>query len=297
MTCQSCQTWNSDFEHRCRRCGRRLRATPTRHVRESYPIAATALAYQPEDQIREEQAEFGPSGSNADDGLQPAHGQQQVLFSNPVEPRVIPFDLLTSPAERESIHARAAQLSQPAPVRSAKVEVSARSSRRPGAKSDDQQQFDFFGKSEIFTASTSAIQCGAPVATAAVRLNAALVDGFMILLGTFLFLASFRWLTGELPSDRYALAAYGIAAVLVSLAYKLIWCFADKDSFGILSARLRVVDYDGNAPTRRQRFWRALSSLLSLGAAGLGLIWIFADVDGLAWHDQISGTFPTFLEE
>ena len=292
MTCQACQTWNSDDEHRCRRCGRRLRATPTRHVRDSYPIAATALAYHPEEQDEPVIATYDPAPYHP-----PAGDGQQVLFANPNEGRVIPFDQLTSPAERESIRARAAQLTQPSPVKSAKVEVSARSSRRQASKSQDQQQFDFFGKTEVPAAPPSAIQCGAPVAPVVLRLSAAVADGFMILLATFLFLATFRLVLGPLPTGKYALIGYGIAFFSISVAYKLIWCFGNRDSFGLSAARLRIVDLDGNAPSQKRRFWRAFSSFLSLGAAGLGLIWIFADADALGWHDQISGTFPTFSEE
>jgi uncharacterized RDD family membrane protein YckC len=298
MTCQACQTWNSDDEHRCRRCGRRLRATPTRHVRDAYPIAATALAYQPEvqnqinqDQAQEEQPLISAYNAPADTG------GQQVLFANPNERRVIPFDQLTSPSERESIRARAAQLAQPSPVKSAKVEVSARSTRRQPSKTQDQQQFDFFGKSDIPVPPASAIQCGAPVAPALLRLSAALADGFMILLATFLFLATFRMVAGPLPAGKYALIGYGVAFFVIAVAYKLMWCFGNRDSFGLSAARLRIVDLDGNLPSQKRRFWRAFSSFLSLGAAGLGLIWIFADADALGWHDQISGTFPTFSEE
>jgi uncharacterized RDD family membrane protein YckC len=219
-----------------------------------------------------------------------------VLFANPNEGRVIPFDQLTSPAERESIRARAAQLAQPTPVKSAKMEVSARS-RRQSSPARDQQQFDFFGKSEIPPAPPSAIQCGAPVAPALLRLSAAVADGFMILLATLVFLGTLRLMLGPLPTGKYALIGYGVAFVVISIAYKLMWCFANRDSFGASAARLRIVDLDGNPPAQKRRFWRALSSLLSLGAAGLGLIWIFADADALGWHDQISGTFPTFTEE
>lgn len=292
MTCQACQTWNSDDEHRCRRCGRRLRATPTRHVRSSYPIAATALAYQPEVQDEPVIAPYNPAPNPPPAGPD----GQQVLFANPNEGRVIPFDQLTSPAERESIRARAAQLGQPAPVKSAKVEVSARS-RRHSSKAENQQQLDFFGKAEIPPALPSAIQCGAPVAPALLRLSAAVADGFMILLATLVFLSMLRLMIGPLPATQYALMGYGLGFVAISIAYKLLWCFANRDSFGISTARLRIVDLDGNPPTQKRRFWRALSSFLSLGAAGLGLIWIFADADALGWHDQISGTFPTFSEE
>jgi uncharacterized RDD family membrane protein YckC len=219
-----------------------------------------------------------------------------MLFMQPVnENRVIPFDQLTSPAERESIRARAAKLSQPAPVKTSKQEVSARRSRKT-ARPDEQQQFDFFGKAEITSPLPSAIQCGAPVAPPFVRLSAALVDGFMITAGAFVLLVVFRLAIGWLPTDKLAVTAYAAALAALSITYKLIWCFANRDSFGMTSTGLRVVDFDGNPPPRKRRLWRAFSSLLSVGGAGLGLIWTFADADSLTWHDQISGTFPTFEE-
>src|SRR3954471_8057485 len=45
MTCQYCQTWILDDDHRCRRCGRRVRNTPSRVSPSTFPIAASALAH------------------------------------------------------------------------------------------------------------------------------------------------------------------------------------------------------------------------------------------------------------
>ena len=141
------------------------------------------------------------------------------------------------------------------------------------------------------------IECAAPVAPPALRVTAATIDGLMILLGSTVFLGIFRLATGALPLDHQALIAYAAGVFCVALSYKLVWCFANQDSCGMVAARLRLIDLDGNVPNRQRRLWRTAGSLLSLGAAGLGLIWTFADPDGLAWHDQISGTFPTFIEE
>lgn len=293
MTCQACQTWNGEDDHRCRRCGRRLRATPTRHVRESYPIAATALAYQQQEFV-EAEPDLIPEAST----LRETSGQQ-ILFSSPNGPRVIPFDQLTSPAERESIRIRAAQLNRPGPVPSAKMEVSPRRPRRaPENREDrDQQRFDFFGKADIASPPRSPILCGAAVAPPMLRFNAALVDGFIVLAGTFAFALTLRFAMGALPTGKVAYPIYLACLLAISLTYKLIWCVANTDSFGTKTAGLRLVDLDGNPPAQRRRFWRAFSSFLSLGAVGLGLIWMFADADGLAWHDQISSTFPTFSED
>lgn len=288
MTCQACQTWNEDDEHRCRRCGRRMRSTPSRYVRDGYPIAATALAY------KTEPVEMCEPIDNEQTADPEQSGAQHVLFTPPAEARVIPFERLTSAAEMESIRSRAAQLPRPEPVRTAKAEVSAQKARRARLENEEQGRLDLFGKSEVFQAPKSSIQCGSPVAPPSQRLNAALLDGFIVSLGIAAFLAVFRFATGALPTDKYALVAYGVAAAVIAFSYKLLWCLANRDSFGLSAARLRVVDLDGNPPAQKKRFLRATCSCLSLGAAGLGVIWAFADADGLAWHDQMSATFPTF---
>jgi uncharacterized RDD family membrane protein YckC len=292
MTCQACQTWNADGDHRCRKCARRLRATPTRVARDSYPIAATALAYEHE--ILIDSAPFAET-SPARQYVPPETDGQQILFAAPTQARVIPFDQLTSPMERESIHARIAQ-TRPSPVRTGKVEVSPRRNKK-GRTQESQRNLDFVNAHDIIATPTSPIQCAAPVAPASLRLNAALLDGVVIAFGSVLFLALFRLVSGEFPLDRRSLEGYAAVLFGMTLAYKLVWCVANVDTFGMRVTGIRLVDLDGNPAPAKRRLLRALSSFLSLGAVGLGLIWTFADPDGLAWHDQISGTFPTFTEE
>lgn len=292
MTCQACQTWNADEDHRCRRCGRRLRATPTRVPRDSYPIAATALAYDSE--LLLDSSPVAETSTIPEPVIRDADGQQ-ILFAAPVQTRVIPFDQLTSPTERESIHARIAQ-TRPSPVKTGKVEVSPRRNKKANSQ-ENQQNLDFLNAQDIIATPDSPIQCAAPVAPPPLRLNAALLDGVVIGLGSAVFLTIFRLVAGELPIDKHSLIAYAAGLFAIALAYKLVWCFANTDTFGMSVTGLRLVDLDGNPAPAKRRFQRAGSSFLSLGAVGLGLIWTFADPDGLAWHDQISGTFPTFTEK
>jgi hypothetical protein len=53
------------------------------------------------------------------------------------------------------------------------------------------------------------------------------------------------------------------------------------------------VNFDGQTPTRAQRFYRTASGFLSLMAGGIGLLWGLVDEETLTWHDHISKTFPT----
>ena len=79
----------------------------------------------------------------------------------------------------------------------------------------------------------------------------------------------------------------------VPILYKLLWSWAGRDSVGLSAMGLRLVDFDGNPPSRERRYQRSLASFISFLAAGIGLVWALVDEDTLTWHDHMSSTFPT----
>ncbi len=230
----------------------------------------------------------------------PAAGQQP-LFTTSIadarasDARVIPFDSLTTQADRESIRARAAELMRPAPLKTGKVEV--RHARPRKNKLADQRRLDFQGQEEVLTAPESSIICDAPVAPARLRTEAALVDGALIALGCSLGILLFIFKPGPLVFDKHALPFYAAALATIPLFYKVLWAFSGRDTVGMRCAGLRLVDFDGNPPSQSRRYYRLAGSMLSLLAAGVGIIWSLVDEDGLTWHDHISGTFPTLASE
>ncbi|MBV9501093.1 MAG: RDD family protein [Acidobacteriaceae bacterium] len=279
-----------DDDHRCRRCGRRVRTSPSRISAQTYPIAATASApaydFPPE-------ADTTPTSEPAP----VPQTAQQPLFVAVQEPRVIPFDSLTTPAERESIRARAAEASRPAPVRNAKVEL--RHARGKRCQAKEQRRLDFFGHQEVLTQPQSHIICDAPVAPPALRVEAALVDTLIMACGCLFILASYFYEAGHmLPLPAKHVLPFLLAALAtVPLFYKLLWTFAGLDSIGMRAVGLRLVDFDGNPPSQERRYYRAFGGIISVLAAGVGLIWALVDEDGLTWHDHMSTTFPTVISE
>lgn len=293
MTCQHCQTWILDGDHRCRRCGRRVRSTPSRISPETYPIAATATARDYDYDIQP-QATVGRPTAHAPQRA-PETGQQP-LFSTPAfDPRVISFDSLTSPAEREAIRERGASLVRPAPVKSGKVEVRRVRSRNP--RSADQRRLDFFGQEEVLVQPQSNIICDAPVAPAGLRIHAAAIDTLLMIAGCAFGAVMFSYEGGRVSFDKHAAPWFAVAIVTVLLLYKLLWTFAGADTLGMRCAGLRLVDFDGNPPSQERRYQRLLGGVISFLAAGIGLIWSLVDEDGLTWHDHISSTFPTIVSE
>jgi uncharacterized RDD family membrane protein YckC len=137
------------------------------------------------------------------------------------------------------------------------------------------------------------IYCDAPVAIPAHRAIAAALDGSMIVIALAVFGLIFRLLGGEFVLNPKTLPMFlGVVGAVVFF-YRLLWCLGNGDTAGQRWAHLRLVNFDGQTPGRAQRFYRIASGVLSLAAAGVGLLWALVDEETLTWHDHISRTFPT----
>lgn len=289
MTCPHCQTWILDDDHRCRRCGRRLRTAPRPSPSERFPFStdATAREYQ-FDPIAHAQP-LARETPMAD-----AEGQQ-ALFSNPNPARIVSFEAFASPVERESIRARAAEAARPEPLKQAKIEL--RHARPRKKVSADQQTLDFFGSEEVVSPPQSHIICDAPVAPNSLRIQASFIDGLIMFAGMALIFSGFVYLDGPRWLDKHSLPFLIAALVTVPLFYKAMWAYVNQDSYGTTAAGLRLVNFDGNPPSQSRRYQRLLGSFVSVLAAGIGLIWALVDEDSLTWHDHISSTFPTLTDD
>jgi uncharacterized RDD family membrane protein YckC len=255
----------------------------------SFPVSSGATA-------REYQYDPSPYAPPSAEATPVAEaGPQRTLFSNPNPSRLVSFESFTSPAERESIRARAAEAARPEPLKQGKVEVKHAKPRKK--VSAEQQILDFFGSEEVVSPPQSHIICDAPVAPNSLRIQASIIDGLIMLAGMALIFSGFVYLGGPGALDKHTLPFLIAALVTVPLFYKGMWVFVGRDSYGTTAAGLRIVDFDGNPPSEARRYQRLAGSFVSVLAAGVGLIWALVDEDSLTWHDHISGTFPTFTDE
>ena len=122
------------------------------------------------------------------------------------------------------------------------------------------------------------------------------VDGAAVLLGTAVIVGIYVSQGGEIKWGSGATMMLAALLGIVSLLYRALWCLASGDSPGMQLAGLRLVDFDGRRPGTRPRVIRQAASILSLGAAGVGIAWALVDDESLTWHDHISKTFPTILQ-
>jgi uncharacterized RDD family membrane protein YckC len=203
---------------------------------------------------------------------------QPSLFSSRELPRVVPFETIAPGLVQHP--PRKTQSSAPR-QRHRKV--------IPG-----QQSLEFNHAARSPKSMDGVIYCDAPVAVPAHRAMAAAADASIIAIALALFFGIvLRVAGGTFVLSVKTAPLFLIMAAAVVVFYRVLWCLANGDSAGQRWARLRLVNFDGQRPTRTQRFYRLASGLLSLLAAGIGLLWSLVDEETLTWHDHISKTFPT----
>jgi uncharacterized RDD family membrane protein YckC len=267
MECRYCQASNAEDDHRCRRCGRRLRMTPVYLTSAAVPALRSDLIENESADATRNVATQLPPGPRRSITYQPS------LFSGREFPRVVPFESI-APSVAPPLRQQSSPVRR---VRTRKV--------IPG-----QQNLEFARSTKP---ADGAIYCDAPVAVPAHRAMAAALDGSLILIATAIFGIIFYLAGGQvlLNAKTWPILVAVVGAFVVF--YEILWCLAGGDTAGMRWARLTLVDFDGQRPRRKQRLFRLASGILSLLAAGIGLLWALVDEETLTWHDHISKTFPT----
>jgi uncharacterized RDD family membrane protein YckC len=300
MECRYCQAANADDEHRCRRCGRRLRSPVYAGASAAAPVlydaAAPVLQYNSAPVLHDSAAPALQPGAAASSMRRTANRLEEHRSPEPSAPRhpvtyqrsLFPSRELPLVVQFEAI---APGSVQPAPRKPQP------STPRPRRHKPIPGQLDF---SNHFAAparnskpADAVIYCDAPVAIPAHRAMAAALDASIIVMALAIFGVVFRLAGGAFVLNAKTAPMFlGVAAGVV-IFYRLLWCLANGDTVGQKCTRLRLINFDGQTPTRSQRFSRTASGFLSLLAGGIGLLWGLVDEETLTWHDHISKTFPT----
>jgi uncharacterized RDD family membrane protein YckC len=277
MECRYCQTSNSEDDHRCRRCGRRLRTGPV-YVGSS----AAAPAFQYDASERPRVARPAAVTSSPPQPRKPIT-YQPSLFTSRELPRVVPFESIALAT------LRGPERAEKRPHR----QGSSTERPRPRKIAAGQQDLQFAAAGRPSRLLEGAIYCDAPVAIPAHRATAAALDGSIVVIALALFGLIFHLAGGEIVVTSRTIPLFACVAAVLTGFYRLLWCLADGDTPGMRWTHLILVNFDGQPPNRRQRLARTASGLLSLMAGGLGLVWALVDEETLTWHDHISKTFPT----
>lgn len=286
MNCRYCQSWNAEDEHRCTRCGRRLKIAAT--VSNAYPASRStpAFALADEPAVIVEEAPPGP--------VLRAPIPLKLDFEEFSTSNIIPFESF-APHRLQPV-AAPARVSKMAPSHPSKPVA-----RRRTSEHEYQAGLDFLvpapqGPRTLKTHVEAVIYCDAEVATPKHRAIAAAIDGGMIFTGLGLFLFAFHIMGGMFRVNRqtipFLIGVFGTLAMF----YGVVWIWAGRETVGMRVTGLRLINFDGLAATRRDRLLRMAGACLSFCSGALGLLWALVDEEKLTWHDHMSKTFPTLQE-
>lgn len=296
MICDYCRTTNSETDHRCRRCQRRLGsfATMASASTSSYPVSrqATAVAYQTEyEPVAKVQAAKAPVFESirgdrpAGSPSTPAHQEamQSVMFAIRNAAKIVSIDGSSDAPQKSAAAPKATNVK----AKTAPAQVF----HQGVLDIFDQPNNDFRQvKSEV----RRQIYCQDRVSSMQHRAAAAAVDFSFIVLSMALFAFPFVYGGGDvsfdIPMNRIM---FGAVFLMIPLLYKLFWAFAGADSPGAVLVGLRLTDFDGRRPGRAVRMHRVVWSGVSTFSALLGIAWILFDEESLSWHDHITRTFLT----
>jgi uncharacterized RDD family membrane protein YckC len=142
------------------------------------------------------------------------------------------------------------------------------------------------------------IETRAPVASFSGRLLAAAYDAGLMAIAFVVFalvyaVLNWRLSDGVIAREPWAIGPYLILAGFVGLFYQGLFILGNGETPGAAWAGLRLVNFQGEAPSRQERTWRLAWSVFSLLAMGFGYLWATVDQEQLTWHDLLSQTFAT----
>ena len=123
------------------------------------------------------------------------------------------------------------------------------------------------------------------------RAYAAAVDAALMMAASMIFVVSAQFFATSLPMTKPLLATGAVCLLLLlAIYYGLALSFA-RSTPGMRASGLRLRTFAGELPSTALLRWRALATVLSFAALGMGFLWALIDDDRLCWHDRITHTY------
>jgi uncharacterized RDD family membrane protein YckC len=132
-----------------------------------------------------------------------------------------------------------------------------------------------------------------PLQTASMeqRVYASAVDGSIMIAAIAVFGVASQFFATSLPMTKPLIASAAICSVLLLGIYYYLSLSLSLSTPGMQAAGLQLRTFDGHAPSRMRLRCRAIATVLSFAALGMGFAWALIDEDRLCWHDRITHTY------
>jgi uncharacterized RDD family membrane protein YckC len=139
----------------------------------------------------------------------------------------------------------------------------------------------------------TAEELGVPLQTAAMeqRVYASAVDGAVMIAAIAVFGIASQFFATSLPMTKPLIASGAVCIVLLLGIYYFLSLSFNLSTPGMQASGLQLRTFDGQAPSRARLRCRAIATVLSFAALGMGFAWALIDEDRLCWHDRITHTY------
>ena len=136
-------------------------------------------------------------------------------------------------------------------------------------------------------------ELGVPLQTASMeqRVYASAVDSAIMIAAVAVFGVASQFFATSLPMTKPLIASAAICIVLLLGIYYFLALSFSRSTPGMQASGLQLRTFDGQAPTRARLRCRAIATVLSFAALGMGFMWALIDEDRLCWHDRITHTY------
>jgi uncharacterized RDD family membrane protein YckC len=135
-----------------------------------------------------------------------------------------------------------------------------------------------------------------PLASLHDRRRALLIDTACLAFAYGSFLALFGSLGGQFTVSKLSAAVCFSTFAFVYIQYFGLFSIFGGSTPGMMLCGLQVASVTGDVPAPRQYLLRAAGYVLSAGTGFLGFLWVLWDEEELTWHDRISRTYLTNVE-
>lgn len=314
MLCNHCGFWNAEDETRCSRCGRR----PERSSREDgrrLPAVSSSFVLPPlsrgnrsempplpsrkrqldsqldayRNRPKARQAVPVPATSGAETVSPAARHNSQVITFQPLSG---PDDASETDTGSRASTASVLQSGQETDLPGPKLPPLART--KPGQEDltgeEPREEVPLETSLPEVSAQSERVPGTAPMRA---RFIAGVMDVAVAVVALGVFLGVFHNLGDSLGTDVESFRTLGFVFVGILFFYWIFYLRYVGETAGMTWMRLRIVSVDGQAPSDLQKWGRAVGTILSCCAAGLGFLWALADEEKLTWHDRMSQTYVT----
>ncbi len=129
------------------------------------------------------------------------------------------------------------------------------------------------------------------IASTEQRVYASAVDGVIMIAAIASFGIATQLFATSLPMTKPLIASAAICIVLLLGIYYFLALSFSLSTPGMQASGLQLRTFDGQSPSRTRLRCRALATVLSFAALGMGFAWALIDEDRLCWHDRITHTY------